>query len=256
MCPPLVLRFWLPNNVMSPAALKLMPLPAPEAVMFAPIERFVDAPVETRLVEPVLVMDPVVEIVWHSRLTLADVEMVPDALFAKVPELQVTVRLERPLTAALTVTLPPVEVRLNELDELVEATAFETVMPPLLSMTAFLAVISETRSEARMLVAVAAFAWKTPSTNCPAVVPELVTVMEVATKVGVTESDVPTKASAVTVSVWAPVTPLWKPMSAKVATPPLEVTVTEVAIEVTPFTVWRRTVELDAVRVTCWAAPV
>ena len=40
-----------------------MPLPAPEAIMFAPIERFVDTPVETRLVEPVLVMDPVVEIV-------------------------------------------------------------------------------------------------------------------------------------------------------------------------------------------------
>jgi hypothetical protein len=64
-----------------------------------------------------------------------------------------------------------------------------------------------------------------------------VTEIAVATKVGVTESDVPTKASAVTVNVWALVNPLWKPMSAKVATPPLEVTVTEVTLEVTPFTV-------------------
>jgi hypothetical protein len=52
-----------------------------------------------------------------------------------------------------------------------------------------------------MLVAVAPLAWKTPSINWPAVVPESVTVIDVGTNVGVTESEVPTKASAVTVNV-------------------------------------------------------
>ena len=63
-------------------------------------------------------------------LTLAAVEMVPEALLAKVPELHVTLNPDSPLIAALTVTLLPVEVRLKELEELVEATAFETVMDP------------------------------------------------------------------------------------------------------------------------------
>jgi hypothetical protein len=71
-----------------------------------------------------------------------------------------------------------------------------------------------------MLVAVAPFAWKTPSINCPAVVPELVTVIEVATNVGVTESDVPTNASEVKVRDLAP-TPTFEvnPRSVNVATP-------------------------------------
>jgi hypothetical protein len=122
--------FWLPNTVMSAAAFRVTPLPAPEAVMFAPTERFVAAPVETRLVAPVLEIDPVVEIVWHSILTFAPAEMVPDALFAKVPELQVAVIPEIPLIAAFTVTLLPVEVKVKELAEFGDATEFETVIAP------------------------------------------------------------------------------------------------------------------------------
>ena len=98
--------------------------------MFAPTERFVAAPVEVRFVAPVLVIAPAVEIVWHSILTLLPAEMVPEELFAKVPELQVTLIPDIPLIAAFTVTLPPVEVRLNELAALGEATAFETVIAP------------------------------------------------------------------------------------------------------------------------------
>jgi hypothetical protein len=74
-------------------------------------------------------------------------------------------------------------------------------MFPELSITTLRTVISETRSEASMSVAVAAFASKTPSTNLPPVVPESLTVIEVATNVGATERVVPTKASEVTVKV-------------------------------------------------------
>jgi hypothetical protein len=84
----------------------------------------------------------------------------------------------------------------------------DTAMFPELSMVTSLVVMAETKSEARIFVAVAPFASKTPSINCPAVVPELVIEIEVATNVGVTESEVPTNASAVTVKVWAdPPTP-------------------------------------------------
>jgi hypothetical protein len=77
--------------------------------------------------------------------TSVPAEMVPETLLAKAPESHLTVIPEIPLIAAFTVTLPPVEVRLNELDELVEATALDMVIPPLLSTTRLLAVISETK---------------------------------------------------------------------------------------------------------------
>jgi hypothetical protein len=103
-----------------------------------------------------------------------------------------------------------------------------------------------------MLVADAPFAWKTPSINCPAVVPEFVIEIEVATNVGVTESEVPTKASAVTAKVWAePPTPDWKPMFEKVATPSREVVVVDVMLVVTPPIVCWSMDPLAAVRVTC-----
>jgi hypothetical protein len=56
--------------------------------------------------------------------------MVPDALLAKAPELQVAVKPDMPLIAAFTVTFSPVEIKFNELAALGEATAFETVMEP------------------------------------------------------------------------------------------------------------------------------
>jgi hypothetical protein len=77
--------------------------------------------------------------------TSSFVVIVPAELLVKLPELHLTVIPEIPLIAAFTVTLPPVEVRLNELDELVEATALDMVIPPLLSTTRLLAVISETK---------------------------------------------------------------------------------------------------------------
>jgi hypothetical protein len=101
-----------------------------EAVIAPPTERFVNAPVENRLVEPEVLIEPLVEIVWHAILRLEPVEMVPDTLFVKVPELQVTVIPDNPPTAAFTVTLPPVEVKVNELEEFGEVTGFETVIVP------------------------------------------------------------------------------------------------------------------------------
>ena len=57
--------------------------------------------------------------------------------------------------------------------------------------------------------------------NEPLVVPEDVMLTDDAMKVGVTESDVPTNASAVTVRVCAELpTADWKPRFEKVATPP------------------------------------
>jgi hypothetical protein len=122
--------FLLPSKVTSPAAFRVIPLPDPEVVMFAPTERFVAAPVEVRFVAPVLVIAPAVEIVWHSILTLLPAEMVPEELFAKVPELQVTLIPDIPLIAAFTVTLPLVEVKVNELEEFGEVTELETVIAP------------------------------------------------------------------------------------------------------------------------------
>jgi hypothetical protein len=122
--------FLLPSKVTSLAAFRVIPLPDPEVVMFAPTERFVAAPVEVRFVAPVLEIAPAVEIVWHSILTMPPAEMVPAELFAKVPELQVTVIADSPLIAAFTVTLPPVDNSVNEFDELGDVTEFETVTVP------------------------------------------------------------------------------------------------------------------------------
>jgi hypothetical protein len=88
---------------------------------------------------PVVKTDPH----WIDKAPV--VVIAPLALLLKDPELQVTVIPDRPLIAPLTNTFPPVEVRVNELDELVEATALDTVIPPLLSTTRLLAVISETK---------------------------------------------------------------------------------------------------------------
>jgi hypothetical protein len=73
------------------------------------------------------------------------VVIVPAELLVKVPELHLTVIPDIPLIAAFTVTLPPVEFKVSELDEFVETTALDTVIPPLLSTTRLLAVISETK---------------------------------------------------------------------------------------------------------------
>jgi hypothetical protein len=75
--------------------------------------------------------------VEHWIATSPPAEIVPEELLAKVPELQVTVRPEVPLIAPLRVTLLPVELRLNELEALGEATAFETVMDPAVWSVAF-----------------------------------------------------------------------------------------------------------------------
>jgi hypothetical protein len=133
----------------------------------------------------------------------------------------------------------------------------DTAMLPALSIVTFLAVMAEIKSSARMFVADAPSAWKTPSINLPAVVPELVIEIEVATNVGVTDSEVPTNASAVTVKVWEePPTPVWKPMFEKVATPSREVVVVDVMFVMTPPIVCWSMDPLAAVRVTCWLAPV
>jgi hypothetical protein len=115
---------------------------------------------------------------------------------------QLTVRSDPRLMAPeeLVKTPVPAHVKVKLLADVL-VNAVDTAMLPALSIVMFLAVIAETKSSARMLVAVAPLAWKTPSINWPAVVPESVTVIDVATNVGVTESEVPTKASAVTVNV-------------------------------------------------------
>jgi hypothetical protein len=73
---------------------------------------------------------PEVVIVRHWMLTLAPADIVPEELFAKVPELQVTVNADKPLTSAFTFTLPLVEVKVNELEEFGEVTELETVIAP------------------------------------------------------------------------------------------------------------------------------
>ena len=115
---------------------------------------------------------------------------------------QLTVRSDPRLMAPeeLVKTPVPAHVKVKLLADVL-VSAVDTAMLPALSIVMFLVVIAETKSSARMLVAEAPFAWKTPSINCPAVVPEFVIEIEVATNVGVTESEVPTNASAVTVKV-------------------------------------------------------
>ena len=73
---------------------------------------------------PVVKTDPH----WIDRAPV--VVIAPLALLLKDPELQVTVIPDRPLIAPLTNTLLPVDVRVNELAALGEATAFETVIAP------------------------------------------------------------------------------------------------------------------------------
>jgi hypothetical protein len=121
---------------------------------------------------------------------------------------QLTVRSEARLMAPgeLVKTPVPAQVKFRLFVEVL-VSSVETAMLPELSIEMFLAVMAETKSEAKMLVADAAFAWKTPSTNCPAVVPEPVIEIEVATNEGVIETVVPTNSSAVTRKVCVVVTP-------------------------------------------------
>lgn len=113
---------------------------------------------------------------------------------------QLTVRSEPTLIAPPKFVNAPVpaQVKLKLLFEVL-VTPVEKVILPALSISTFESTIAVARSDARMLVATAPVAWKTPFTNCPAVVPELVTVTDEATKVGATERVVPTNASAVKV---------------------------------------------------------
>jgi hypothetical protein len=62
--------------------------------------------------------------------TSAAAEMVPETLLEKAPESHLTVIPDIPLIAAFTVTLLPVDARVNEFDELGDVTEFETVMVP------------------------------------------------------------------------------------------------------------------------------
>jgi hypothetical protein len=129
---------------------------------------------------------------------IPDVVMVAEV----VTVAQLTVRSEARLIAPeeLVKTPVPAQVKVKLFVELL-VSSVETAMFPELSIVMSLSVMAETKSEAKMLVADAASAWNTPSINCPWVSPVFVIAIEVATNVGTTESEVPTKASAVTVKV-------------------------------------------------------
>lgn len=123
----------------------------------------------------------VAEVVTVAQLTLRSEAVLiapPEFVKAPVPE-QVKVRL------FVAVLVSPAE----------------TVIFPALSTSTFEAARAVIRSDARMLVAAAVVAWKTPLMNCPFVVAVLETVTDVDTKVGATERVVPTNASAVNVKV-------------------------------------------------------
>ena len=123
----------------------------------------------------------VAEVVTVAQLTLKSAAtLIAPAAFAKAPA--------------------PAQVKLRLFVEVL-VSPVETEMFPALSTRTFELLRAVIRSAARMLVADAAVAWKTPFTNSPAVVPELVTVIDEATKVGATESVVPTNASEVMVKV-------------------------------------------------------
>jgi hypothetical protein len=125
---------------------------------------------------------------------------VPDVVMVAevVTVAQLTVKSDARLMAPdeLVKTPDPAHVKSKLFVELL-VSPVDTAMLPALSIVIFLAVIAETKSSALMLVAVAPFAWKTPSTNCPAVVPEPVIEIDVATNEGVIETDVPTNSSEV-----------------------------------------------------------
>lgn len=173
---------------------------------------------------------------------VSDTPPVPDVVMVAevVTVAQLTLRSEAMLIAPPTFAKAPAPAQVKErLFVEVMVSPVETEMLPALSTRTFELASAVTKSEARMLVADAAVAWKTPFTNSPAVVPELVTVIDEATKVGATERVVPTNASEVTVKVCAGVpTPLWKPSPEKVTRPFVsDVAITEVTFEVVPLTV-------------------
>ena len=161
------------------AAFRVIPLPVPEAVMFAPTVKSLAAPVAVRYVEPEVAM--VAEVVTVAQLTVKS-----------------AARLIAPLEF---VNAPlPEQVRVRLFAEAL-VSPVETVMFPELSILMFLAVMAETKSEAKMFVVDAEVAWKTPSTKEPWVDPEAVMFMVVAVKLGVIETDVPMNSSAVILNV-------------------------------------------------------
>jgi hypothetical protein len=98
------------------------------------------------------------------------------------------------------VALPPaLSVMSEPAVELVKP--FTTFMSPVLSTRMLLCVIAETRSLFKTVAVVPVEDWKTPSIKEPVVGPVELMFTVAATNVGVTESEVPTKASAVTVKV-------------------------------------------------------
>ena len=115
---------------------------------------------------------------------------------------QLTLRSEAILMAPPTFAKAPVPAQVKvRLFVAVLVSPAETVIFPALSTKTFEPARAVIRSDARMLVAAAVVAWKTPLMNCPFVVAVLETVTDVDTKVGATERVVPTNASAVNVKV-------------------------------------------------------
>ena len=166
-------------------------------------------PVAVRFVSPTLVIDPEVVTVWHSMFTLPPALIVPEELLVKVPELHVACKLEIPLSAALIAMLFPEEVSVNELEELVDATALDTVIAPVeLGMVTDPALRAATKSATRIFVEVAAEASKTPLAKNPPVVTPVFMVTDVAIKDGAWEKLVPTKPSEEKVRFCVDVTPL------------------------------------------------
>ena len=164
------MRFAFSAVVVADSTSKSVALEIADPIDIKPVRDFSDTPPA-----PNVVM--VAEVVTVAQLTLRSEErlIAPDA-FVNAPVLaQVKVR------SFVAVLVSPAE----------------TVIFPALSIRTFEPARAVIKSAARILVAAAAVAWKTPSMNFPSVVTESAIVIDEATKVGVTERVVPTNASAV-----------------------------------------------------------
>ena len=164
------MRFAFSAVVVADSTSKSVALEIADPIDINPVRDFSDTP-------PVPDVSMVAEVVTVAQLTLrSEARLIAPPEFVNAPVLaQVKVRL------FVAVLVKP----------------DETVRFPALSTKTFELARAVIRSDARMLVAAAAVAWKTPSMNFPAVVPVSFTVIEEATKVGVTERVVPTNASEV-----------------------------------------------------------
>jgi hypothetical protein len=177
--PPIVRRFTLAEVRTLRLDFRISSCPTPEIVMFAPAVKSLLAPEAVRYVEPKVAM--LAEVVTVAQLTVKS-----------------AARLIAPLEF---VNAPlPEQVRVRLFAEAL-VSPVETVMFPELSILMFLAVMAETKSEAKMFVVDAEVAWKTPSTKEPWVDPEAVMFMVVAVKLGVIETEVLMNSSAVILSV-------------------------------------------------------